>query len=167
MKISYNPATRVFSAGVTASVETRAFDEGEKPSFWKRHKGKILAGATMAALGGLGYLNKDKLIDTYENIRYKIFMDEDDFWKEAKNVVFGSWSKDDLEDKADSLSKCVKYVKYHWKDGDGGTAKELLKKGVEKGMDLCESLMNSDLDKSAKDTARTVYYKLKNLVGQL
>jgi ribosomal protein S18 acetylase RimI-like enzyme len=165
--IKYNSTDRTFSAGATSSAETRTFDDGGKRTFWQKHKGKILAGAALATLGGLGYLNKDKVVDTYETLRYKIFMDEDDFWKEAKNVVIGGWSKDNLEDRADSLMKCAKYIKHHWKDGGGTTAKTLLKQGIDKGIEFCEGLMNSDFDKGTKDTIRTVYFKLKNLAEDL
>ena len=161
--IKYNSAVRAFSAEGVGLTDTRAFGEG----FWQKHKGKILAGAALATLGGLGYLNKDKVVDTYENLRYKIFMDEDDFWKEAKDLAFGEWSKDTLKDKADSLSKCVKYIKYHWNDGGGTTVKTLLKQGVDKGMKACEELMDGDFGKDVKSTARTVYFKLKNLADDL
>lgn len=165
--IKYNSINRIFSADMEASAETRTFDEGERRSFWQKHKGKILTGATLAALGGLGYLNKEPIVDTYEKIRYRLFMDENDFWNEAKNVVFGGWGKDNLEDKADSLSKCVKYVKYHWKGGDGTTAKTLLKQGIDKGVSFCEGLLNSELDKNTKETVRAVSLKLRNLKDQL
>lgn len=161
--IKYDSTVRTFSAEGVGLTDTRAFGEG----FWQKHKGKILAGAALATLGGLGYLNKDRVVDTYENLRYKIFMDEDDFWKEAKNVVFGGWNKDNLKDRADSLTKCAKYIKHHWKDGGGTTAKTLLKQGIDKGIEFCEGLMNSDFDKGTKDTIRTVYFKLKNLADDL
>lgn len=48
----FNTAIRLFSGG-----------DDDKPSFWKRHKGKLIAAAALAGLGGLAYANRDK-IDT-------------------------------------------------------------------------------------------------------
>jgi len=46
----FDTALRLFSSGDDGF---RAEAKVRKPSFWKRHKGKILAGAALAGLGGL------------------------------------------------------------------------------------------------------------------
>lgn len=49
--------------GFNIGVRLFADNEQKKKTFWQKHKGKILAGAALAGLGGLAYANKDKIGD--------------------------------------------------------------------------------------------------------
>jgi hypothetical protein len=47
--------------GFDMGVKMFAENEQQKASFWKKHKGKILAAAALAGLGGLAYANRDAI----------------------------------------------------------------------------------------------------------
>jgi hypothetical protein len=50
-------------------TETRTFAVADKRTFWQKHKGKILAGAALAGLGGLAYANKEAIGDAVTKFR--------------------------------------------------------------------------------------------------
>lgn len=59
---------RMFSTSQTPFTKQFADGEGDKKTFWQRHKGKILGAAALAGaagLGALGYANKDKIAGAF------------------------------------------------------------------------------------------------------
>ena len=57
--------------GFDMGVRMFAENEQQKASFWKKHKGKILAAAALAGFGGLAYANRDAIMDKVNEYRGK------------------------------------------------------------------------------------------------
>lgn len=60
--------------GFDIGLRLFADNEQKKQNFWQKHKGKILAGAALAGLGGLAYANKDKIGDAINSWRIRKFI---------------------------------------------------------------------------------------------
>ena len=163
IKIFFNASTRQFSRTSDAT-----FSEDGKPSFWKRHRGKILAAATLAAIGGLGYANKDNVIETAERVRYK-FMSEDEFWRTVRSLA-SDWDEQSIQRKFDDIKKCVKYIKYN-SNGDSFSmerTKALVKKGIDMGISACERLKSKpNIEQGERNTYLNIISKLENLKKEL
>ena len=73
---SYYCEHRMFSElqGFDIGLRLFADNEQKRQNFWQKHKGKILAGAALAGLGGLAYANKDKIGDAINSWRIRKFI---------------------------------------------------------------------------------------------
>lgn len=83
-----------------------------KPSFWKRHKGKLIAAAALAGLGGLGglaYANRDKIGGTSDSNPSK----RDNKTQEASQDGAGGQSKDTemaMVRTTKQVDECQRYI---------------------------------------------------------
>lgn len=70
---SYYIGHRMFSElqGFDIGLRLFADNEQKKQNFWQKHKGKIIAAAALAGLGGLAYANKDKIGDAINSWRIR------------------------------------------------------------------------------------------------
>lgn len=57
--------------GFDIGLRLFADNEQKKQNFWQKHKGKIIAAAALAGLGGLAYANKDKIGDAINSWRIR------------------------------------------------------------------------------------------------
>jgi hypothetical protein len=70
---SYYYEHQMFSElqGFDIGMRLFADNEQKKQNFWQKHKGKIIAAAALAGLGGLAYANKDKIGDAINSWRIR------------------------------------------------------------------------------------------------
>lgn len=112
----FNVAARLFSDKEDGGAS-------DKPSFWKRHKGKLIAAAALAGLGGLAYANRDKIGGTSDSNPSK----PDNKTQEASA---GGQSKDEMAmvRTKDQVFECERYIKNetgNGKEWPGRTLKAL------------------------------------------
>lgn len=70
---SYYIGHRMYSElnGFDVGLRLFADNEQKKQNFWQKHKGKIIAAAALAGLGGLAYANKDKINNAISSWRIR------------------------------------------------------------------------------------------------
>jgi hypothetical protein len=116
-------------------------EEGEdKRTFWQKHKGKILAGAALAAAGGAGYYYRgpikkkagelyDAAGDLADKAYYKYWMSEED----VNNELSECWDSvksldiDRIKTIPGRLEKVVKFCIYNAGDGQPAYVQETKK----------------------------------------
>jgi len=142
-------------------------DGEDKRTFWQKHKGKILAGAALAAAGGAGYYYRDPIKkkagelydaagDLADKAYYKYWMSEED----VNNELAECWDSvksldiDRIKTIPGRLEKIVKFCIYNAGDNQPAFVKEARKKVSEISRyfyEVAKHLGQSDLAKKAKE----------------
>lgn len=148
-------------------------EEGEdKRTFWQKHKGKILAGAALAAAGGAGYYYRDpikkKAGELYdagkglaEKTYYKYWMSEEDINNELDKCwdIVKSFDIDGMKTIPGRLEKIVKFCIYNAGDNQPTFVKEAREKVSKLSKYLYEGAKQlglSDLSKEANEILKSL-----------